>query len=126
MSKSATDQLECDEQVRKRAQWEAFEFTLLGEGKVEVRNESYPDEGADDHTYVVEVEDGEPTNCSCPYGEYNNSACKHQVTVGIHAPVIGAVREREEACPNGDPRCGGPDADELPCFECYQQRGEAA
>jgi len=124
MSKSATNRLECDEQVRKRAQWEAFAFTLLGEGRVEVRNESYPDEGADDHTYVVEVEDGEPTSCSCPYAEYHDGLCKHQVAVGIRAPVIESVRDG--ACPNGDPQCGGPEADELPCFECYKQWGEAA
>jgi hypothetical protein len=28
-------------------------------------------------------------------------------------------REIQETCPNGDPNCHGPDADELPCFGCY-------
>ena len=124
MSKSATNRLECDEQVRKRAQWEALAFTLIGEGRIEVRNESYSKESVDDHTHVVEVEDGEPTSCICPYAEHHDSPCKHQVAVAIRVPVIESVCEG--TCPNGDPRCNGPEADELPCFECYQQRGEAA
>lgn len=36
----------------------------------------------------------------------------------------GAVVEGDaesEACPNGDPRCDGPDGDDLPCFDCYRE-----
>lgn len=28
----------------------------------------------------------------------------------------------QEACPNGDPMCDGPDGDGLPCFPCYMDR----
>jgi len=47
---SALGELDCTDRVRKRAQRDAFAFTLLGEGQVEVRNESYPDEEVYEHT----------------------------------------------------------------------------
>lgn len=141
MSKSAIDRLEVDAQVQKRAQWEAFEFTLLGEGQVEVANHSYPDEEVWEHTYIVEVEGGYPVNCSCPYAEYHDGDCKHMAAVGIREPLIEAATASEDrrlaadggtitsaavsnkepdTCPNGDPRCGGPDGEDLPCFDCYR------
>ena len=41
MSNSPLEVLEYGEQIAKRAQWEAFEFTVLGEGEVEVVNGSH-------------------------------------------------------------------------------------
>lgn len=141
MNTSIADELECDARVQKRAQWEAFDFTLLGEGRVEVQNQSYGSVDAEEHTYVVEVEEGQPTVCSCPYAEYHDGACKHQVAVAGSAAVLTAATEsrrtsvatdegkgeslEEDACPNGDPRCGGPDGDDLPCFACYELEGTA-
>lgn len=87
MSKSTTNRLECDEQVRKRRQRE-----VVGSGS---------EKGTGQQTSAVVVENGD-TPHRCP------------------------SEDRDGACPNGDPRCGGPEADELPCFECYRQRGEAA
>jgi hypothetical protein len=29
-------------------------------------------------------------------------------------------------CPNSDPRCPGPEGDDLPCFPCFADSGEGA
>lgn len=36
-----------------------------------------------------------------------------------------AGRASESACPNGDPRCNGPDGVGLECFACYEPEGSA-
>jgi hypothetical protein len=44
-------------------------------------------------------------------------------TVAVEAPAKGA-----DTCPNGEEWCPGPDAEELPCFECFEvadERGDA-
>jgi hypothetical protein len=44
-------------------------------------------------------------------------------TVAVEAPA-----EEPDTCPNGEEWCPGPDADELPCFECFEvadERGDA-
>jgi len=89
MSKSALEVLESDEQVEKRAQWEAFEFTVLGGGDVEVVNASHDDKG--EHTYIVHVEGGIPSDCTCPADTYQEGACKHRVAVAIREPVLDAA-----------------------------------
>jgi hypothetical protein len=62
------DVLDADVTTEKRAQWEAFSFRLLGDGDVEVVNDSH--ENADDHTYTVHVESGIPSDCTCPADTY--------------------------------------------------------
>lgn len=99
MSKSVLEVLECDEQVQKRAQWEAFSFALLGDGDVEVTNGSHED--ADEHTYTVHVEGGIPSDCSCPAWEYQPGACKHMVATAIREPVIEAVTEDQPVRADG-------------------------
>jgi hypothetical protein len=91
MSKSILEVLEYDEEVQKRAQWEAFEFALLGDGDVEVTNKSHED--ADDHTYTIHVEGDIPADCTCPAWEFQSGACKHMVAVAIREPVLEAATE---------------------------------
>jgi hypothetical protein len=81
--------LDADSKSVKRAQWEAFEFTLLGDGDVEVVNTSH--EEPDEHTYTVHVEGGIPSDCTCPAWEYQNGACKHMMSVAIREPLLEAV-----------------------------------
>ncbi|MFC4407981.1 SWIM zinc finger family protein [Haloarchaeobius iranensis] len=130
MSKSALEVLESDEQVEKRAQWEAFEFTVLGDGDVEVLNGSHED--ADDHTYTVHVEGSVPSDCTCPAWEYQPGACKHMVAVAIREPVLEAAnRELPVRADGGTVTLESfttEDTDEdvcwcddhsMPCFDCY-------
>jgi len=135
MSTSTLDLLEYDDQIVKRAQWEAFEFTVHGDGDVEVVNDSHAD--ADDHTYTVHVEGGIPSDCTCPADTYQEGACKHRVAVAIREPVLevasreqpvradGGVAlaefgadDRDDDRPEG---CGcAPSMEDLPCWPCYR------
>lgn len=64
----------------RRAEWEEFQFTVCPEvGYVNVANLSHGD--ANDHTYSVEVTDGEATGCSCPHAVHRGVHCKHQIAV---------------------------------------------
>jgi hypothetical protein len=126
--------LDADTTVEKRAQWEAFEFTLLGSGDVKVVNTSH--EEPSDHTYTVHVEGGIPSDCTCPAFEYQAGACKHMLSIAIREPLLEAVSaeptvkadggltvEKEEA-DHSDERpedCDcSPLFDELPCWPCYR------
>jgi hypothetical protein len=99
MSISVLEALECDEQVQKRAQWEAFNFTVLGEGDVEVVNASHED--PEDHTYTVHVESGIPSDCTCPAWEYQPGACKHMLAVAIREPVLEAATREQPVRADG-------------------------
>ncbi|SDG02717.1 SWIM zinc finger family protein [Halorientalis regularis] len=91
--------LDADVTVEKRASWEAFEFTLLGNGDVEVVNTSH--EEPEEHTYTVHVEGGIPSDCTCPAFEYQNGACKHMVAVAIREPVLGAASDEPKMKADG-------------------------
>lgn len=81
-------QLDVSTRVRKRAQYEAFEFKLLDQGLL-VRNGSHPD--PENHEYRITVTDGIPTGCTCPADEKYEGACKHRVAVAIRRPVLEAA-----------------------------------
>ena len=81
--------LDADATIEKRASWEGFEFTLLGEGDVEVVNCSHDE--PEEHTYTVNVEGGIPSDCTCPAFEYQDGACKHMVAIAIREPILEAV-----------------------------------
>ena len=132
MSNSPLDVLEYSERVAKRAQWEAFEYTLLGDGDVEVVNSSH--EEPEEHTYTVHVEGGIPAHCTCPAWEYQEGACKHMVSVAIREPVREAAGETSQLRADGgvsveseadsderpdDCDCS-PLFEELPCWPCYR------
>lgn len=123
MQKSLLEVLDADEQVEKRAQWEAFEFALLGDGDVEVTNGSHED--ADNHTYTVHVEGGIPSDCTCPAFEFQPGACKHMVGVGIREPVLEAATEDQPVRADGGVTLESfvTDNDAVEC-DCEELRGD--
>lgn len=84
------DILDVDATVEKRASWEAFEFTLLEDNKVEVVNDSHDE--PKEHTYTVHVESGILSDCTCPAFEYQDGACKHMMAIAIREPLLEATR----------------------------------
>ena len=120
--------------IIKRAEWEAFEFTLVGNGDVEVVNTSH--EEPSDHSYTVHVEGGIPSDCTCPAFEYQQGACKHMVAVAIREPVLEAasaeptmkadggvtveVVESDHSDKRPDDCDCSPTFEDLPCWPCYR------
>ena len=72
--------------VEKRARWETFSFTVCRNGVVNIRNESYGDDGKK-HAYSVQLAEGVPVKCSCPYNSRRQEVCKHMVAVA-DAPLV--------------------------------------
>ncbi|WP_142860901.1 SWIM zinc finger family protein [Salinigranum halophilum] len=132
--------------VRKRAQYEAFEFSLVPDG-VQVRNESYAD--PENHEYIVAVRAGVPVACTCPADARFDGACKHRVAVAMRRQILDVVtqvnvvadggyasvvsgqsaRSREEATSESSSTeaddCGVcAELDSLPCWACFQRFGE--
>jgi len=141
-SSDVVDLLDADVATEKRAQWEAFEFTVLDGGDVEVVNGSHADD--DDHTYTVHIEGGIPSDCTCPAWEFQPGACKHMVGVAIRDPVLDAATDVSTARTDGgttvdvatetdtsddhdgdrpdDCDCGDWNAGlNLPCWPCYRE-----
>ncbi|SNZ15321.1 SWIM zinc finger [Natronoarchaeum philippinense] len=101
--------LETTSRVIKRAQYEAFEFTIGVDGVV-VRNASHAN--PDEHEYVVTVEDGLPTECNCPADANYDGACKHRVAVAIRRPILDAAVDRQVAADGGTPISTADDSDD--------------
>jgi len=134
MSELTLEVLEYGEQIAKRAQWEAFEFTVLGDGDVEVVNGSHDE--SEEHTYTVHVEGEIPSDCTCPAWEYQEGACKHMVGVAIREPVLEAVSTEPtvkadrgvtveaDTIDDSDKRPDDCDCtpvmEDLPCWPCYR------
>ena len=87
MVEQILSQLEYTNRTLKRAQYEAFQFSLINE-KICVRNESHAE--PEQHEYLVTVEDGIPISCECPADAHYDGACKHRIAVAIRAPVLKA------------------------------------
>lgn len=85
MSIQLLDQLNLTTRVLKRAQYEAFEFSLF-DGDVIVRNESHSN--PDDHEYRISIVDGVPTTCECLADQHSDGPCKHRVAVAIRPLII--------------------------------------
>ena len=92
-------QLEFTRRTAKRAQYEAFEYTLTPTG-VRVRNCSHAN--PDEHEYLVTVENGIPTACECPASQYYEGACKHQVAVAIRRPLVQALSDQQLVTDGGN------------------------
>jgi hypothetical protein len=116
--------LEFSNRVRKRAQYEAFDFALI-DGGVQVRNCSHAN--PDEHDYLVTITDGVPSACECPAAWKYEGACKHQVAVAIRTPIIEAARDYEQRAltDGGFSQVGEPhthteenEIDEVPCEDC--------
>jgi len=139
MGNSPLEVLEYCEQIAKRAQWEAFEFTVFGEGNVEVVNGSH--DNPEDHAYTVQVEGWIPSDCTCPAWEYQEGACKHMLAVEIRETVLEAVSAKPTMKADGgvtveageaeysderpdDCDCS-PLFEDLPCWPCYRDGFDA-
>ncbi|WP_256290841.1 SWIM zinc finger family protein [Halobellus inordinatus] len=85
MPKTLLDSLEPTTRVLKRAQYEAFEFSLL-DGDVCVRNNSH--QNPSEHEYRVTVVDGVPAACECPADAAYGGPCKHRVAVAIRPRIL--------------------------------------
>ncbi|WP_435196394.1 SWIM zinc finger family protein [Natronomonas sp. EA1] len=129
--------LDVSNRFLKRAQYEAFSFTVLDEG-VLVRNGSHAN--PDEHEYLVTVADGVPSHCSCPADNHYSPACKHRLAVAIRTPVLAAAQQLDapqaiadggteavDASPPEDEEdrpewCACPElCDDFPCWECFHR-----
>ena len=119
--------LDFSTRVAKRAQYEAFEFTVGPDG-VRVRNGSHANPG--EHEYLVSVADGVPQSCTCPADARGDEACKHRVAVAIRVPVMaaatrqvaadgGTVVDEGEPAEDDDEECADCIGD-FPCWECVR------
>ncbi|SFR97104.1 SWIM zinc finger [Halomicrobium zhouii] len=138
MTPHPLDELSVSNRVRKRAQYEAFEFELL-DSDVRVRNASHAVPA--DHEYLVTIEDGLPVDCTCPADANYEHACKHRVAVAIRRSVLdfandvqlladGGTRPQRGESPLeesrlddiGEPADCDCDAlpDDFPCWECVR------
>ncbi|MFC6787123.1 SWIM zinc finger family protein [Halobaculum halobium] len=86
----ALRQLAPTTRVLKRAQYEAFEFSIRTDG-IHVRNASYAD--PENHEYLVTLSEEIPAACTCPADARFDGACKHRVAVAIRSPVLAAARD---------------------------------
>ena len=134
MAETLLDNLEPTNRVLKRAQYEAFEFSLL-DGDVCVRNESHQNPA--NHEYRVTVVDGVPAACECPADAVYDGPCKHRVAVAIRPRILdiaikmrtvadgGVVADKKRlADQSGDADTAQCDceglADNFPCWECVR------
>lgn len=136
MSSNPLEQLEVTTRTIKRAQYEAFEFSLTAAG-IRVRNTSHAN--PDEHEYLVEVDDKIPTSCTCPADETYAGACKHRIAVAIRRPVLEATTQKRVAPDGGSVQLKLSDQtdtesdetepancdcsalpDEFPCWDCYR------
>lgn len=85
MSQTPLASLDPTNRVLKRAQYEAFAFSLL-DGDIRVRNESHCNPA--NHEYRVTVGDGIPTACQCPADATYAEPCKHRVAVAIRPRIL--------------------------------------
>jgi len=128
-------QLDPSKRILKRAQYEAFAFSL-SDGHVLVRNESHAD--PENHEYRVTIEDGLPTSCECPADEQAEEACKHRVGIAIRPSIIESASEMQALTDGGveakrnvetnevssgdeapEPGCEHLSED-FPCWECVR------
>ncbi|WP_336360147.1 SWIM zinc finger family protein [Haladaptatus sp. ZSTT2] len=126
MSKHLLDRLQYTNRSLKRAQYEAFEFSLTDRG-VLVRNGSYAD--SENHEYLVTITNGIPVDCTCPANARFEGACKHRLAVAIRAPILQAAQKVERIMADGgavEPTSSAEPVEceaclrDFPCWECYR------
>jgi len=130
--------LEFTKRVAKRAQYEAFEFTIVPEG-VRIRNGSHAN--PEEHEYLVGVAGGIPETCTCPADGRFDGACKHRVGVAIRKPIldaanrqvaadggvetsVGRARQEHGQSMDEDDECAEC-LEEFPCWECVRTGARA-
>ena len=120
MTETVLDVLKFDAEIAKRAQWEGFEFRILGEQEIEVVNASHEDPEA--HTHTVHVEGDLPSDCTCKAWEYREGACKHVVAVAIREPILAALSDEQSVDATERPEeCECTELCKLPCWYCYAE-----
>jgi len=107
----------------KRAEWEEFQFTVCPEvGYVNVANRSHNDDS--NHTYSVEVNDGEAVDCSCPHHVHRGATCKHMIAVSNSLIVLSsasAAGATGEVVTDGGRKCDHITDDPEDCLICELQ-----
>lgn len=133
MTQLALEKLSPTTRVLKRAQYEAFEFSLY-DGDVLVRNESYLNPA--DHEYRVTVDDGVPESCECPADTRFDGPCKHRIAVAIRPIILDVATQMQLVADGGSPTETTPIdpeddtaveecdcqylSDDFPCWECVK------
>jgi len=133
MTQTVLERLSPKNRVLKRAQYEAFAFSLF-DGDVLVRNESHLNPA--DHEYCVTISDGIPTTCECPADKRFEGPCKHRTAIAIRPKILdvatqmqlvadGGVRTEKTSLEAGDdtdlPQCDCQHLnDDFPCWECVK------
>ncbi len=92
MTQSLLERLSPTNRVLKRAQYEAFAFSLY-DGDVLVRNESHLNPG--DHEYRVTIVEGIPTTCECPADKRFDGPCKHRTAIAIRPPILDVATQMQ-------------------------------
>lgn len=100
MSQDGFATLDPPNRILKRAQYEAFSFSLV-DGGVRVRNESH--HHPSNHEYRVTVSEGVPTDCECPAESAFEHPCKHRVAIAVRPRILDLV-ETVQAVANTDTR----------------------
>ncbi|KAB1184807.1 MULTISPECIES: SWIM zinc finger family protein [Haloferax] len=102
MSESLLARLDPTKRVLKRAQYEAFEFSLF-DGDVLVRNASHaePENHEYNVQYNVRMIDGVPTSCGCPADQRYTGPCKHRIAVAIRRSILDAVEQMQMVADGG-------------------------
>ena len=96
----AVEQCRRDE---RRARYEGFEFRVPAEGRVLVTNVSYGQAEADDHRYVVSVENGVAWSCTCPHHKHRSARCKHIRATENRDAVLRAASASVDGLDEGRP-----------------------
>ena len=92
MTQSLLERLSPTNRVLKRAQYEAFAFSLY-DGDILIRNESHLDPA--DHEYRVTVVDGIPESCECPADERFDGPCKHRTAIAIRPTILDVATQMQ-------------------------------
>ena len=133
MTQSLLERLSPTNRVLKRAQYEAFAFSLY-DGDVVVRNESHLN--PTDHEYRVTVVDGIPTTCECPADKRFEGPCKHRTALAIRPTILDVATQMQLVADGGvttetTPTDSKEDTeiqecdcqylnDDFPCWECVK------
>jgi hypothetical protein len=92
MTQTVLEKLNPTDRVLKRAQYEAFAFSLY-DGDVLIRNGSHLH--PTDHEYRVAVVDDVPVSCECPADERFEGPCKHRTAVAIRPTILDIATQMQ-------------------------------
>ncbi|ELZ28970.1 zinc finger SWIM domain protein [Halogeometricum pallidum JCM 14848] len=129
MDQLLPEEFEPTSRVLRRAQYEAFAFSVL-DGDIRVRNESH--ENPANHEYLVTVVDGIPATCECPADAAYEGPCKHRVAIAIRPRILdlvarvqviadGGTTANDRYEPAESDQCDCEELNEgFPCWDCVR------